>query len=80
MRSEEQDASDEGIRLVLDEVVVAQQVDVGGERIEEQERQDVDVQPDGDGRVQRYPLYLWTLDEQRRRRWRGPGGAKGSKD
>lgn len=31
------------------------------------------MQPERDGRVQRYPLYLWTLDEQLRRGGR-PGG------
>lgn len=71
--SKQQYTSDKGVGLVLDEVVVADEVDVGRERIEEQKRQDVDMQPERDGRVQRYTLDLWTLDEQRRRGWGRPG-------
>lgn len=73
MTSEKQYASYEGIRLILNEVVVAEHVDVGSQRIEEQEWKDIDVEPYWNGRMQRYPLYLWTLDEQRCRGWRRPG-------
>lgn len=71
MASKEQNTPDKRVGLVLDEVVVAGQIDVGREGIEKQERQDVDVQQRRDGRMQRYALDLWTLDQQRRRHLRG---------